>query len=631
MRASAILILIFALMTTSTAQQTDVLSILWRQNLMPAIDEIAMMDDVWIEDIDSDGMGEVVVVTSGLANTKYTNKVNTVQAFSSNGSRDWIYGINNHILNAKMYDINNDHKQEVLVSTGQELNRIQRGKILTISAEGELLRVLDRGEIGSAAFNYLDIGDIDGDRYYEILGGSKTKAYLMRNYGEVIWIFPKTGTIKLNKSIDFVKFDDMNDDGKDEMLVAADILYFVSESGEIVGSIDVEPDLDIRKKGFKFFAKAKLGPTQYYSAYVITDTNTIYTIVIDTIDGEGTKNERYNLLRDWRLEMNCKPMDWLITNTDSDEYDELIIACSDNRIYAIDNNGLIQWDYPLDGTPTDLHSTDMNGDDEDDLLLVTDTGSIYLLDKSGSYLWKYELGEPLEKVGAGFLDPDTIKEVTVLTSNADVLVLTINETYNLRRRADTLYNLGQQSYIISDWEKAKQQFIDSKSLYLKLQDQRGMLDCDEFLGKIEQQQRKKRREQADILLSKARDFFFQEEYDQSETFTNRAMGVYEEFGNTEGILNCELLLIQIEKQKGLYKTITTVPVATTTTTLPMISEEQSGILIYVIVGILAFMVFGVAARNKKKSKVGTIDESIDELSELWDQEFETDENEKGGK
>jgi|GEM_PF-6786316 len=622
MRRFFALFILLAVMGPACAQQTDVLTEMWRNNLMPAIDEIALMEDVWIKDIDEDGRGEVVVVTSGLQNTKYTNKINTVQAFRANGTVKWYYGIDDRVLNAKLFDINNDRQFEVLVTSGEELNRIQRGKIRIIGPDGDLSRIIERGDMASAIFDVFDIGDLEGDRDYEIVAGSRFRAYLIKRYGETIWTFPPKGVGNFNRSVSYVAFHDMDQDDRDDVLIGVDSVLFIKSNGFLMGSIDLEPDLEPKKKGYRFISRANLGPTQYPSTLVITESDQVMSITMTEITSQGSERPKLKLQKDWKLTLKCRPKDWALHNIDSDDYDELIIACSDNKIYAVDNNGLIQWDYPLDGEPEDLVIEDMNGDDRGDILTCANSGSIYLIDGSGSYLWKYTADTPLKRVGAGYLDDDEIKEVAVLTENADVIALTINETYNLRRRADTLYNLGQQAYIISDYEKAKGNFEQAKVLYLRLADQRSILDCDEFLRKIDDQMRRKRKEQADILLSKARDYFFQEEYDSSKSNAERAIKLYEEFGNTEGILNCELLLIQIEKQQGLYKTTTTFIIQTTTTTVPMISEEDYSILIYVGGGLIAFMAFGVMARGKKKKAKGGVDESLDELSELWDQEFE---------
>lgn len=595
---------------------------------MPAIDEMSTMENIWIDDINSNGIQEVVAVTSGIDTTKHTNRLNTVQGFSANGTRTWFVGIDERIFSSLMININNDRNMEVLVASGKRVANIQRGKIRIISSEGNIIRVLDRGEMASAAFRSLDVGDINNDRYYEIVGGSETKAYLMRGYGEIIWGFPPINSQIIEGTISHVLFIDMNADGNDEILVAADQIHIVSPRGNIRGSIDPEPGRHPSNKAYSFIAQAKKMQGRYPGIYAISNSDNIYFITLDEVKSVSGDLE-YELSIDWKLEMECSPKAWRVFEIEGRGFDDLIIGCSDNRVYAIGNNGRIRWDYMMDGTPTDIISEDMSGDGNKELLITTERGSIYLLDGSGSYLWKYELNEPLAKVAAGKLIPDETKEIAVLTKGAHIIALGLNETYNLMRKADTLYNLGQQAYIISEYEKAREHFTQSRQIYQKLEYPRGISDSEQFLQRIEQQMRHVRREQADILLSRARDLFFQEEYVESETLARRALDLYEEFGNVEGILNCELLLIQIEKQRGMHIIAeTTIPPQVTTTTLAQVQDEYNYTMLYVGGVIVFFIIFGVFARKKKMAKIKNIDGSLDDLSDIWNEDL--DEKDGGG-
>ncbi len=593
-----------------SAQQSEILTPMWTYDLKGSIEEQITLVDAWVEDIDNDGYGEVVVVTSGRASTKYADKVNIAQAFERDGSLKWSYGIKEPLMYAKLFDINNDHKMELIFTSGEELNKIQRGYIRTLSDEGKLLRSTDLTSIILS----MDIGDIDGDRYYELAVGSFGKIMLKRTYYENIWSYPSQGNGVLNSSIDAITLYDVDGMFGADVIAGSDKIYYISEVGNLLASINVEPEITYQKRGFKYVKGAKITGSTYSDTIAVTKSNKIVAVGIDKVQGKDDGRQVVPTLK-WKTDLKCDIIDFELLNIDSDDYDELIIACSDNTLYAVDNNGMVAWDYPLDGEPTDISIADMNEDNIKDILVATSTGSIYLIDSSGNYVWRYDTKIPLTAVAAGHMDLNDTREIIAVTESGKLMAYSIDEGYNMRRRAEAAYNFGQQAYLMSDYDAAEKYFEQAKNIYTLLQDERGMINSQSFLSKISQAKTDVRREDADIYLSRARDSFFEGELTNSKIMAGRALTIYTEFSDQDGILKCELLLIEIEKQEGLYKSSTTITLKPTITTLPQ-DFSSSANLIYLATAVAVVLLIGLILRSRTRNKKT---ESIDQMG--WGEEF----------
>ena len=581
------------------------------------------MEDLWIKDIDQDGWGEAIVVTKGTSSTIYTNLLNRVHVYSLNGSTKWEYGLEETIFEAKIWDINNDNMDEILISSGERLNKITRGKVRTISPYGKIMRILDSGPMASSIFITFEIGDIENDRYYEISGGSEKRGYLIRNYGEQIWEFPARDAGTLNKSIQSIEFADINLNGYYELIFGSDRIYIIDKDGASMAEIIIEENLDPKKRGIKFITSTKLSANKFPDLLAITEANNVISVNIKEILGQHP-NWKIKHEIDWVRNFQCNILDWAIENIDSDDNMELIFSCSNNRLYAIDNNGLTIWDYPLDGEPTDFKLEDMNGDGKNDILAVTNAGSIYLISTSGEFMWKHETDTPLVAVAAGYMDVDETKEIITVTESSKAIAYAINESYNLARKGDTLFNLGQQKFIETNYDDAKEYFEQSKTIYDLLNNQRGVIEAEKFIDKTIIELRKKRKGQADILLARAREYYIHEELTNAESFAQKAMELYREYNNPEGILDCEILLLKIEKQKEMYRltTSTIYDSSITTTTIAVLSEDETNVVYYFGGAFVIFVIFGMLIKGKKKKQDTNIDESIEELADLWEQEFE---------
>ncbi|MFH1055559.1 MAG: VCBS repeat-containing protein [Candidatus Altiarchaeota archaeon] len=601
MRSVRLLVLILAVLQAVSAQQTDVLSPVWTQPLMPSVDDNVIVVGAWVKDIDADGRGEAVVVLSGPRIFRMVGDVkNHVSVFSVNGSVLWEIEVDERISSAALFDVDNDGRLELVVASGEELNNIQRGTVRVMGSEGRTLRKYD----SSAVMGSMYVGDMEEDRYYEIVGGSKQRIFLFRSYGENIWMYPPRGEGVLNVSTDAVYIYDVDKNGVGDVIAGSDALYYIDASGKLMGKIDVEPNVDIRKRGFKFVSAAKGVNSNYPTTIAVTDSDKIVAVGIDKAEGVGytspTGQKRTATTLDlsvkWTLDLKCSVRDAILANLDGDDAMETLVACANNKVYAVDNNGLVLWDYPLDGEPNDISLEDVDGDRMEDILVAVSSGSIYLLDASGDFKWRYNTGSPLMVVSAGNMLEDGTKGIIAVSEDYKAKAYIVNETYTVRRRADTLFNLGQEAFISSDTTGAIEYFKEAKALYLRLGYERGVQESQSFIFRMETNMLEERRREADIYYSKAQELFFSEDYTSSQSFVNKAQAIYSEFGNQEGVVKCELLKLQIEKRLGdVGGTIPYRP--STSTTLPA-ADGVMNMQNYLLLSVLLIVLLALYLRRR---------------------------------
>jgi len=633
MRYIPVLLLVLALIGISVAQEPDVLrepdvlTLLWADNVVTTAGEWVGVVEHYVGDINNDGYSESCTVTTGKAGTRNLKYKNHITVFGRNGSVLWHYGVDDVIRDAVIYDLNNDNKMEFVISSGQVLGtpEFHRGAIRIIGSDGNLMRSYE----STAVMDTMYIDDLDGDSYYEIAGGSGGRVYLFHSYGEDIWFYPPKGSGLLNKSVNAVYIGDVDGDGVKEVIAGADYLYYINDIGRWMGMVDVEPDTPTLKRGFRYVGVTSLEGGDYPDTFAVTESNNIVAVGIEEVD-ETEYVSFLKLIVRWTTKLGCNINDIETRNIDTDRFSEILVACSDNKIYAVDNNGGVMWDYPLDGEPRDLYIKDIDEDNMEDLLVAASSGSIYLLDMAGNFKWRYKTNSSLVKVAAGDIDGDRVNEIVVVSDDMRIEAYTVNKTYTLMRKADTLFNLGQVAYISSDYRIALDYFRQAKEMYVRLGYERGSIESQSFITRTEQKMTESRRDEADIYYSKAQDYFFAGDYSNAQMFAEKAKAIYQEFGNTEGIVKCELLLIQIDRQLQIVEPTVTLPRNITSPTLPRPAGTFS-LGSYMTVGLVLLLVLVIVyIIRRKREKPETIEESLGTSKEVWEKGMVNTGGEEGG-
>jgi tetratricopeptide (TPR) repeat protein len=623
MRGWLVLLLALMLVSGSRAQQADILSKVWEENLVPQRDRNTRVFGVWVYDIDGDGFGEAVVVTTGIK-TEGTVRFNRnhINVFSYDGERKWRRELDNEILAVVPYDISNNGLLEFFISSGESIDRIHRGNVRVIDGFGANRANTDFHALVRSA----RIADIDADRYYEVAAGSSQRVFLMRPDGNVLWMYPPRGQELFEQTVDAVEFYDLDASGKLDVIAGSDAVYFIGWHQGLMGKYVLEPELHPLKRGVKYLAAGNFAPNTYADIVAVSRSNIVHLLSVDKIKAKTFDTEvvrkfggrELEVSLQWEYDPKCDINVFHTLNIDGDDYSEVIIACSNNRIIALDNNGLPLWDYPLDGRPNDIFVGDIDGDGFDDLLIGASSGSIYLIDTRGNFRWRYDVGSPVERVSAGFRD--SVENIFIVAATGDLMAhaYVINETYSLRRRADTLYNLGQNAYIRSDYDEAVGHFTEAKRLYTQLGYDRGVMNSQSFISNIELGILDERRKEAEQFYQKAQDLFFLGDYGGSLSFAKRAREIFEEFNNHEGMVRCDLLELQIQRVMSGDQGGGEAQVIVTTTTIAS-AEDTGSQGTYIIVIFLAFLAVAALIILKKRSEGGAAKD--EEMLELSDEEW----------
>lgn len=547
-KALIIAVALLSLTTAGSAQEFSILNILWNNSVKGAVGMTTLVD-MYVKDINNDGFGESVVITSGSAGSSETMNRNRIIAFYGNGSIYWDYKVDDVIRDEIMYDINNDGKQEFVISSGQELNKIQRGSIRIIDSEGELLRSYDSTSIMKSLY----LTDISRDRYYQILGGSTMRVFLFQIYGEKLWMYPPEGGGSMPAPADVVTAGDVDRDGLTEMVIGADKVYYLRHDGVLIKSYDVEPNETFLKKGFKFIKVMDWVGKEDQKVVAITKNNVIHTIDVFGIDSgyyeDGYHKEYLEINESWSLPIESDISTIVNYDLDGDGLAEFILGCSNGVVYTVDNTGYRMWDYPVNGNADSIALGDIDEDNVSDIVVGTYAGTIYALDLKGHIKWKHDTLAPILRIGVGELNGDGTNEIVVVKENNAIEAYGLNRTFVLMKRADNYFRIGEEYFLNKEWQKAIDSLILAKNSYRDLDYEKGVSDSERLIREAESGKTENRRKQADEYYSKATDYFINGDYDSALASAIKAKEIYQEFGESEKVLNCELIELRIKNIK----------------------------------------------------------------------------------
>jgi len=608
MRITPLLLLALALAAYAGAQSEEVLSIKWERDLMPSLKEKVTVMEAGILDINYDGYGEAYAVTTDSEYTANMDKKNMVAAYDFNGSRLLYYGVDNELRQAVPFDIDNDHRIEFLLVTGQKLNNVERGELKIVGSDGDLIRTIDTIGI----LNSIDVGDLNGDRYWEIVGGSEGKVWVFNSFGEPFWDYPPYGKGLLKHPVNAVKVADLDSDGEGEVIAGADKLILLDRSGVLMGEYDFDPRTDPKNKEITSVLTGKLGGGYYEDTLAVIEGETLKVLSIYELKKSNQGKLITAMNRSNTITLNCKITELRLANLDADGLTEMLVTCPNNMLYALDTNGRVKWDYPFGSEPTDIKVTDMDGDQVDDILVSESSGRIYMFGIDGTLKWLFSGGRPILKIGAGDMDGDGVKEVAAVVEGEKFIVYTMDEGYTIRRLADMSFAMAQDAYIHADLKKALEHYKQAKTYYMRVDDMLAVSRCQSFIKEIEGKLLLDRQKEADTLYSKAQEYFMLRDYRNALDLVEKSAKLYLELGSSDGIVRCELLKLQIEKALGAVNPSITLP--PTTTTLP---QGEGGIppWVLIVAGLFALIVvvasYLKAKGGKKRAPAASLDEDLD--------------------
>ncbi|MFC2163024.1 FG-GAP repeat domain-containing protein [Candidatus Altiarchaeota archaeon] len=605
---------IITLASMVCAQDIGILREAWSHEIGFSLKDKPDIFDLYIADINGDSQPEISVITTGRTTGGASAQRNRIYVYRGDGTPYWEYGIDHQIKAVIHYDIDNDGNIEHIVSSSEKREKIQRGSLKIIAWNGEHLRSLQT----TASMESLAIGDVDSDRYYEIAYGSE-RAFLYRRSGEFVWMYPAKGDGILNQSISKIDFGDVDRDDHDDVIIGADTIYYITPYGELMGSFIVEEDTPYLKRGFKMLELVDLSPLKYDETLVVTLTNEIHAIkVVDIQKPEHSNLPKIRLEKSWSKYMSCDITKAMTVNLDGDDFPELLFGCSDHVLRAIDNNGVPLWDYIVDGGVADFIIADLNEDKVGDIIVATSKGTLYYLDTNGKFKWKYDTNEGIVKVGSADIDGDKVNDIILISQNSFVKAYVLNQTFNMRRKAETYFRVGRDNYLQGNYNVAEENLLNAKQIYSVLDDSRGLEDIEDLLSRLDDKKVDKRREEADLYYDKAQEAFINTEYKNALGFNKMAKTIYLGVGDSQNVLKCELMEIRIDSMmRGDHPIGNLPPSNATTTTLP-VEESWLPDINYQVVSIVIFVaIVGLVLYMRRKEEAPTIGEEAPKGEDFW--------------
>ena len=565
-RPALTIILLAVLLSCASAQEPSLMSMIWNNSVKGAVGKTTLLN-FYVSDIDNDGASESVVITSGIGGTAETKDRNRIIAFKGDGKVYWDNKIDDVVKAEIMHDINNDNKQEFILTSGQALGGIQRGTIRIIGSDGQLMRDYDSTTIIRSMY----LTDMKNDGYYQILTGATLKVILFQIYGERLWMYPSEGGGTMPLPVDAVAAGDVDGDNKIEMIVGSDRIYFLNQDGGLIKAYDVEPDETLHKKGFKYLKVMTLSGGGYQGIVAVTKNDDIHAFKITKVNIASTQKTYDEIVESWTLSLGTKINTITTYDMNGDGFQELIVGCPNGRVYSIDKGGHILWEYPANGDIGDIAIGDMDEDNVSDIIVGTYAGSIYTIDHTGHFKWKYDTVSPILRIGVGDVKGDNNMAIVVVKENNVIEAYEMNKTYVLRKRADNYFAVGQEYYITApstdELSKAREYFVKARQIYTDLGYEKGVSDCETLIKRVDEKLTENKRKDADLYYGKAQEYFVQGEYDSADSFVKKAKNIYLEFGDSEMVLKCELMELRIKNMRTpvVTPTMPTIPVSPSTT------------------------------------------------------------------
>ena len=388
-----------------------------------------------------------------------------VYAYNETGDLLWQYSAGQVIRSIRIYDINHDGKDEVII--GSEDWSVH----VLSSATGELLWKYDTKGWVRAVFAH----DIDGDGEIEILAASGDRyLYVLDSQGRLKWRHYTRSKVHSIFAID------LDGDGEVEILLASDAkdLYAMTSDRQEkwrfspenrIHSINVA---DLNNDGYLeviagsedehiYFLDAQgnliwkhfLGK-RIFSVYGIDlNRDGIQEIIV------GAEDDRVRVLRveliggllgkilECHRILGSPPPDWLdfspteyilLQDLVSGSLAEALPPTMDQAKQAIDSGDYFQalsilytlkeqriqqlWQKDV-GYIRSICLGEKVGDPELKILISTDTGDIRALDIEGNVLWSYSLTDRIRSVQLGDVDRDGMVEIVTVSFDGHASVL----------------------------------------------------------------------------------------------------------------------------------------------------------------------------------------------------------------
>jgi|GEM_PF-3196660 len=523
-------------------------------------------------DLDSDGGSEVILRFD-----------DSIYVLGGNGTLKWNFKASNKITSFFISDLNRDGYLETVVASGITMcvpSCITNSEVTVLDHKGRPIPE-QKFDI-DAQVNAVSAGDMDNDKFPELVLGTLKKVYLFDPYGHKKWDF------RIQNPAKELSVVDLDSDGYNDVVVTSDRLYAIDRNGNAVLTYDagaINRTIELRLLVGNF-----MGDKASELALVRDSVITLFGVV---------RAHTITLKTNWEYSVGAKvrmitPMDY-----DSDGYSELMVGSADGNVHLVDNDGTKKWTYQIAGDVTGFAFLDLDNDGGNELIIAT-TKNVYAFDKSLTFEWRQALEENDTVATATFSDMDADNYIDIaMNVGRGVKVLEVNQVLAKKQLADGYYARAEDYYIESAYNVSVAYIAKAKKIYLEINETVGIARCDALSKRIEEKTVAGKRDQADDYYDKAQNYFITEDYDLAMTYAEKAEKLYVEIGERERAQNVRLLIMAIDR-KIKEMTQTTVASITTPTTISIVVPTEENNTWKIIAAIVALAVLLLVGYKKKR-------------------------------
>ena len=287
-------------------------------------------------------------------------------------------------------DLNNDGLNEVVAGSTD-------GKVYAFSSSGSEIWSFNVG----GRVNSIHASDVDKDGEIEVICGLEDATiYLLDSEGRQKWSFifpPHIG----KPSVVTVFTADLNLDGREEIIAGlTNWLYFALKNdgnplwkSEAIWPATVGCTADVDGDGrFEVLAGTKLN--------------------LSLINSDGSIRWRFSGGRDHYSPFGKgRVLDVYAGDIDGDGEVEILCACSDGYIYALNPMGRLKWRYNVGEEAVRVSAADINGDGRMEVIVGSTNFNIYSLRSNGERIWRKNLRDIIRDINLSDLNNDGKAEV----------------------------------------------------------------------------------------------------------------------------------------------------------------------------------------------------------------------------
>ena len=362
----------------------------------------------------------LLVVFSGTVSAEYEGDLTVL----------WTAGLSDNVNAVFVADLDNDGQKEVIAGT-------RDNKVYLLDSNGNTKW---SKTVGSAV-RCVCVADTDGDGIKEVIAGTDYqdlgKVYAFDINGNLQWTF-QTGAKHYwpdNKlRVGIIIAGDVDNDGKEEVVVGSNHYYWfpsricvLGENGNLEG--------EYWNTGFMYSIEiADLendGSNEIIAGFVNNDYG--HEGAVAVFDGKNVGGEGPAWVNGFNYNAGTQRWYWhsgvdysniksiYAFDVDSDGDKEIACGSSDNRVYLLNSNGGVVWNYATAGTVYSVYAADIDDDGKGEILAGSSDKNVYCIEHTKSLNWKYQTGGSVIVPFAGDIDNDGASEIVAVSDKVYVL------------------------------------------------------------------------------------------------------------------------------------------------------------------------------------------------------------------